>query len=101
MKHPVAIAFGQTLRETRRAAGLSQAILAERAELDTTTPSLYERGLRQPTMSSFFRLATALGTNPETLVTRTRMKLAARGTLPRNPPAPWTTPYRPRGREKS
>ena len=43
--------FGKVLGESRRERGLSQEQLAELADLDRTTPSLLERGLRQPTLS--------------------------------------------------
>ena len=46
----VARAFGVTLKVARMEAGVSQEVLAERADCDRTYPSLLERGLRQPTI---------------------------------------------------
>ena len=64
----LAQAFGQVLRERRLAAGLSQEKLALEAEVDRTFVSLLERGGRQPTLSTLWRLAAALGVAPTELV---------------------------------
>jgi transcriptional regulator with XRE-family HTH domain len=66
----IARAFGAVLKQARTGAGLSQETLAERAELDRTTPSLYERGLRQPTLGTLLGLARALHLDPPVLVQR-------------------------------
>src|SRR6267154_2716736 len=52
----VARAFGAILRAARVAAGLSQEVLAERADCDRTYPSLLERLLRQPTIGTYARV---------------------------------------------
>jgi transcriptional regulator with XRE-family HTH domain len=67
----VAAAFGEVLRDLRQRAGLSQEALAGAAEVDRTYVSLLERGLRQPTLETLFRLAGALGASPTTMVSRT------------------------------
>ena len=64
-------AFGRVLRELRTKAGLSQGQLALNAGLDRTYISLLERGLRQPTLSTLFRLAEILEVAPATMVART------------------------------
>jgi len=64
-------AFGRVLRELRAKAGLSQEQLALSAGLDRTYISLLERGLRQPTLSTLFRLADILEVAPATMVART------------------------------
>ena len=56
------------LRERRVEAGLSQARLALEAEVDRTFVSLLERGGRQPTLSTLWRLAGALGVAPTELI---------------------------------
>jgi len=56
----LAVAFGQVLRDRRLAAGLSQEKLALEAGVDRTFVSLLERGGRQPTLSTLWRLAEAL-----------------------------------------
>jgi DNA-binding XRE family transcriptional regulator len=67
-RNGTARAFGQALRAARLARGLSQEQLAEGAELDRSTPSLYERGLRTPTL-------TVLDIEPTQLVSDTLEQL--------------------------
>jgi transcriptional regulator with XRE-family HTH domain len=66
----VRVAFGRALTEFRKERGLSQEHLAELADLDRTTPSLLERGLRQPTLAVIFLLGRALEVDPRDLVGR-------------------------------
>jgi len=66
----VAGAFGQVLRDCRTKAGVSQEKLAGLAEVDRTYVSLLERGLRQPSLGTLFRLAQALDVAPATMVSR-------------------------------
>jgi XRE family transcriptional regulator, regulator of sulfur utilization len=68
-------AFGQALKAARLAKGLSQEQLAEGAELDRTTPSLYERGLRTPTLTVLIEIGRALGVDPTQLVSATIRRL--------------------------
>lgn len=72
---PLSTAFGKILREYRERAGLSQESLADAAELDRTFIGLLERGQRQPTLESLFRIAAALKVAPQTLVARTAAEL--------------------------
>lgn len=60
--------FGQVLKAHRKAAGYSQEELAHRTDMHSTTVSLYERGLRKPTLHSVFILARALEIQPSVLV---------------------------------
>ena len=53
--------FGQNMRKQREAKGLTQEVLAERAELDRTYISDVERGVRNVSMLSMLRIAKALG----------------------------------------
>lgn len=57
----VLVAFGQNLRCCREAQKLSQADLAECADLDRTYISDIERGLRNPGIKNVVKLAQALG----------------------------------------
>jgi DNA-binding XRE family transcriptional regulator len=57
-------AFGRVLKTARVGAGCSQEMLAERADIDRTYPSLMERGLRSPTLYVAVRLANALAWIP-------------------------------------
>jgi len=72
----VALAFGEVLRAARRERGVSQDELSKRCDFDRTYPSLLERGLRHPTLWMLLRLAEALGTPAECLVTDTVARLS-------------------------
>lgn len=61
-------AFGCSLRKMRTAKGLSQERLAHECRLDRTYISLLERGQRQPTLSTIFRISEGLDIKPETLI---------------------------------
>jgi transcriptional regulator with XRE-family HTH domain len=87
-------ALGAVLAETRRARGLTQEQVSEIAEFDVTYPSLVERGLREPKLSSFLRLCAALGRAPDDVLAATLALLgpasppgAAHGSPGRTPPA--------------
>ena len=71
----VSAAFGRVLREQRNAAELSQEQLALNADVDRTFVSQMERGIRQPTLTTLFKLAKALEVQPSTLVSRTEKHL--------------------------
>ncbi|MCE4564357.1 helix-turn-helix transcriptional regulator [Maribellus sp. CM-23] len=60
--------FGKVIRELREEKKLSQEKLAELCDLDRTYISLLERGLRQPTITTIFKLGKALGISPSKLV---------------------------------
>jgi addiction module HigA family antidote len=60
------MSFGVWLRERRAAAMLSQAALAERAEVYETTISRLERGTRLPRAATIRRIRRALGEEVET-----------------------------------
>jgi len=62
--------FGSVLREVRQQKGLSQEALALESKVDRTFVSQIERGVRQPSLSTIFRLAEALGTQPSALLAR-------------------------------
>lgn len=61
--------FGQVLREQRQKIGLSQEELAFDAGFNRTFVSMLERGLRQPTLTTLFKLGKALKLEPSQLVT--------------------------------
>lgn len=60
--------FGKVLRELREEQKISQEALAEYSDLDRTYISLLERGLRQPTITTIFKLAKALKTSPSKMI---------------------------------
>lgn len=68
-------AFGEVLKEVRTAKGMSQDALAFSSELDRTYISLLERGKRQPSLTVFFKLASALETPAVELIARVQEKL--------------------------
>ena len=61
-------AFKEVLRELRVKNNLSQEKLAELCDLDRTYISLLERGLRQPTITTIFKLAEALNIDPSEFI---------------------------------
>jgi len=67
--------FGQVLREMRVKNHISQEKLAEYCDLDRTYISLLERGLRQPTITTIFKLATALNVSPSTLIEKVERQI--------------------------
>lgn len=67
----VSQAFGRVLREHRLKKGISQTLLSTRADLDRTFISMIERGARQGSLATVFKLARALRLRPSTLVART------------------------------
>jgi transcriptional regulator with XRE-family HTH domain len=62
--------FGETLREHRQRAGLSQEKLAAKAGIDRTYVGGAERGERNVALVNIVRLAEALGTTPAELLRR-------------------------------
>ncbi len=68
MARTVQQAFGEALRMQRNAVGLSQEGLALRAAVDRTFVSQIERGIRQPTITTLWKLAEALQVTPSSLV---------------------------------
>jgi transcriptional regulator with XRE-family HTH domain len=70
-------AFGAVLRELRISCGVTQETLAFNAQLDRTFISLLERGQRQPSLATVFRLSNALRLPPAEIVDRVERKLNA------------------------
>ena len=68
-------AFGKVLRELRLKAGYSQEALADAAGCDRTFIGMLERGQRQPTLETLFKIANALRVAPAALVARTSSEL--------------------------
>ncbi len=53
--------FGENLRRERKRVGLSQDALADKAGIDRTQVSVFERGTQEPKLGSLVNLAGALG----------------------------------------
>ncbi len=62
------VAFGKVPRELRLKSGLSQEALGFAADLQRTYISLMELGQNQPTITTIFKLAGALGIKPSKLM---------------------------------
>ncbi|MBL7739491.1 MAG: helix-turn-helix transcriptional regulator [Chitinophagaceae bacterium] len=60
--------FGIVLKELRNQKKISQNDLADLAELDRTYISLLERGLRQPTIETVFKISEALKIKASVLI---------------------------------
>ena len=67
--------FGKVLRELRDGNNISQEKLAEYCDLDRTYISLLERGLRQPTITTIFKLAKALNISPSQLIAKVEQQV--------------------------
>jgi transcriptional regulator with XRE-family HTH domain len=61
-------AFGQVIREFRKANHLSQEKLAEMSTLDRSFISLLESGKKQPSLITIFQLAKALNISPSKML---------------------------------
>jgi transcriptional regulator with XRE-family HTH domain len=60
--------LGERIRELRRRRGLSQEALADAAGLDRTYISSCERGKRNASLLTLYRIAAALDVEPSTLL---------------------------------
>lgn len=66
------IAFGLRLRQVRTERGLSQDVLARRTDLHTTAIARFERGAREPRLTTILRLARGLEVPPSALMDELR-----------------------------
>jgi transcriptional regulator with XRE-family HTH domain len=66
-RHRALTAFGSNLRSERERKKLTQEKLAEKADLDPSYISGIERGIRNPSILSVVRIASALGTSVSNL----------------------------------
>ena len=63
-----AVRIGAAIQTCRKRKGLSQEVLSGLAGLDRTHYSKIERGLRSPTIDTFFKIAHALDMPPHQLM---------------------------------
>ena len=61
---------GQVLQKTREERHLSQEVVSGLAGIGRTHLSAIERGVRKPTLETFFCIADAMGISPSTLMKR-------------------------------
>ncbi len=59
---------GQVIQEYREKKWLSQEVVSGLADIGRTHLSAIERGVRKPTMETFFRLSYALDVKPSDLI---------------------------------
>lgn len=59
---------GKVIQEYREKRGLSQEVVSGLADIGRTHLSAIERGVRKPTLETFFRIADALNILPSELV---------------------------------
>ena len=63
-----AIIVGKVIQAYREQRGLSQEVVSGLADIGRTHLSAIERGVRKPTLETFFKLAEAMNTEPSTLM---------------------------------
>ena len=66
--HAASRVFGRRVREVRQARGMSQDALADAADVHPTAIGRYERGGREPRLTTILRLARALDVQPGELL---------------------------------
>ncbi|HEY6335339.1 MAG TPA: helix-turn-helix transcriptional regulator [Alphaproteobacteria bacterium] len=76
--------IGENLRRSRVSQDLTQEVVAERMGLDRAYISGLERGERNPTAITLWRLATALGIEPAELLKRPEPLSRSKAKLPRS-----------------
>ena len=63
-----AIAVGRAIQRYREKCGLSQEVVSGLADIGRTHLSAIERGVRKPTLDTFFKLAEAMNIAPSELL---------------------------------
>ncbi|WP_293688736.1 MULTISPECIES: helix-turn-helix transcriptional regulator [unclassified Spirosoma] len=82
---PISIAFGKAVKQQRLTKGLTQDELAHHCGVDRTYISRIERGLKNPTLSVIWDIATHLKISLVALTTLTMQKMPVDHTvLPEN-----------------
>lgn len=82
MEHSIAIGFGKVLRRLRLASGMTQEELGLEAGLQRNYISSLERGEKQPSLTTIFRLAKAMDTLPSAFLEIVETELS--GKTPRD-----------------
>jgi transcriptional regulator with XRE-family HTH domain len=67
--------FGNVLRTLRKERKVTQVLLAEYTELEPNYISMLERGLRQPTLTTIFKIGTALKIAPSEIVKQVELTI--------------------------
>lgn len=72
-----AVIVGRVIQEYRESKGLSQEVVSGFADIGRTHLSAIERGVRKPTLETFFKLSEAMGIKPSELMKRIEAALKA------------------------
>lgn len=70
-----AVTVGRVIQEYREKKGLSQEVVSGFAAIGRTHLSAIERGVRKPTLETFFRISEAMGIRPSELMVAIEEKL--------------------------
>ena len=70
-----ALVVGKVIQRFREERGLSQEVVSGLADIGRTHLSAIERGLRKPTLETFFRLAEALCVQPSVIMHAIELEL--------------------------
>jgi transcriptional regulator with XRE-family HTH domain len=70
-----AVLVGKVIQEYREKRGLSQEVVSGLADIGRTHLSAIERGVRKPTLETFFKIADALDISPSELMRMIENKL--------------------------
>ena len=70
-----AVTVGRVIQEYREKEGLSQEVVSGFAAIGRTHLSAIERGVRKPTLETFFRISEAMGIRPSELMAAIEEKL--------------------------
>ncbi|MBR6728310.1 MAG: helix-turn-helix transcriptional regulator [Clostridia bacterium] len=68
---------GKVIQSCREERGLSQEVVSGLADIGRTHLSAIERGVRKPTLETFFRIAEAMSISPSELIKRIEIANAA------------------------
>ena len=77
-KNRRSVLLGEALREARKAAGISQEVLAFESKVDRTYISELENGHKSPTVDVLFRICPVLGMAASELIAQVERALQAR-----------------------
>ena len=70
-----AVVVGRVIQEYRERRGLSQEVVSGLADLGRTHLSAIERGVRKPTLETFFKLSEAMDVKPSVLMQRIEQEI--------------------------
>ena len=70
-----AVTVGRVIQEYREKKGLSQEVVSGFAAIGRTHLSAIDRGVRKPTLETFFRISEAMGIRPSELMAAIEEKL--------------------------